>query len=160
MSSALLRILLALLFFSSIPQKSDGQFEDWCIADEQTPDDELQKALDWACRNGADCSKIQEKQHCYLPNTLKDHASFAFNSYYQKMKNKGGSCYFNAAAIITDLDPRDVMGRAVHVLIKCKPMCDFLLLKSLLSDGISSLAKLRPRKRNFFCWHKSWFMQI
>ncbi|KAI8000883.1 Glucan endo-1,3-beta-glucosidase 4 [Camellia lanceoleosa] len=106
MSSALLRILLlVLLFFSSIPQKSDGQFEDWCIADEQTPDDELQKALDWACRNGADCSKIQEKQHCYLPNTLKDHASFAFNSYYQKMKSKGGSCYFNAAAIITDLDP-------------------------------------------------------
>ncbi|GFS38337.1 carbohydrate-binding X8 domain superfamily protein [Actinidia rufa] len=104
-SSAMLRILLALLFLSSIPQKSDGQFEDWCIADEQTPDEELQKALDWACGNGADCRKIQVNQPCFLPNTVKDHASFAFNSYYQKLKHKGASCYFNAAAIITALDP-------------------------------------------------------
>lgn len=83
----------------------DAQFEDYCIADEQTPDEELQNAINWACGNGADCSKIRLNQPCYLPNTVKDHASFAFNSYYQKFKHKGGSCYFNAAAIITALDP-------------------------------------------------------
>lgn len=79
---------------------------EWCIADEQTPDEELQRALDWACgKGGADCSKIQVNHPCYLPNTLRDHASYAFNSYYQKFKHKGASCYFNSAAITTDLDP-------------------------------------------------------
>ncbi|GMN36605.1 hypothetical protein TIFTF001_006146 [Ficus carica] len=108
MSSALLRILLALLLFTLTPQRSGGQYymEEWCIADEQTPDEELQKALGWACqKGGADCSKIQAGQPCYLPNTLKDHASYAFNDYYQKYKHKGGSCYFNAAALVTALDP-------------------------------------------------------
>lgn len=86
-----------------------GQFEEWCIADEQTPDEELQRAMDWACeKGGADCSKIKVNQPCYLPNTLKDHASYAFNNYYQRFKHKGASCYFNAAAITTDLDPSKI----------------------------------------------------
>lgn len=80
--------------------------KEWCIADEQTPGDILQQALDWACGyGGADCKMIQPNKPCYLPNTVRDHASYAFNSYWQKFKNKGGSCYFNAAAMVTDLDP-------------------------------------------------------
>lgn len=91
----------------------DGQFEGWCIADEQTPDDELVKALDWACGiGGADCSKIQANKPCYLPNTIRDHASYAFNNYYQKFKNKGATCYFNSAALITDLDPSKMPKRS------------------------------------------------
>ncbi|KAK2648429.1 hypothetical protein Ddye_015918 [Dipteronia dyeriana] len=99
--------MLALLVMSMITRKSDGEFEQWCIADEQTPDDELQGALDWACGRGggADCSKIQVNQPCYYPNTVRYHASYAFNSYYQKYKHKGGSCYFKGAAMITELDP-------------------------------------------------------
>ncbi|KAH1243866.1 CASP-like protein 2B1 [Glycine max] len=105
MTSTMLKILMALLLLS-LSFQAYGQFEEWCIADEQTPDDELQRAMEWACgKGGADCSKIQVNQPCYLPNTLKDHASYAFNNYYQRFKNKGGSCYFNSAAITTDLDP-------------------------------------------------------
>ncbi|XP_024032103.1 glucan endo-1,3-beta-glucosidase 12 [Morus notabilis] len=107
MSNYLLRILLALLFLSVVPQKSDGEFdEQWCIADEQTPDDELQVALDWACgKGGADCSQIQVNKPCYFPNTVRAHASYAFNSYFQRFKHKDGSCYFKGAALITELDP-------------------------------------------------------
>ncbi|OMO51822.1 hypothetical protein CCACVL1_29569, partial [Corchorus capsularis] len=100
------RITLLLLLLSVIPQKSVGEFEQWCIADEQTPDDELQAAIDWACgKGGADCSKIQVNQPCYLPNTVRSHASYAFNDYFQKFKNNGGSCFFRGAAMITELDP-------------------------------------------------------
>ncbi|XP_059309513.1 glucan endo-1,3-beta-glucosidase 4-like [Lycium barbarum] len=105
MSFNLIKILVALLFFSIVPLKSEGQFHDWCIADEQTPDDELVQALNWACQNGADCTKIQENQPCYLPNTAREHASYAFNSYYQNLKQKGASCYFNSAAVLTAHDP-------------------------------------------------------
>ncbi|KAK6149649.1 hypothetical protein DH2020_017174 [Rehmannia glutinosa] len=105
MSVMLKKTLIILILLLSISYHSDAQFEGYCIADEQTPEDELVAAMKWACGNGADCRLIEEKQPCYLPNTPKDHASYAFNSYYQNMKHKGGSCYFNAAAVLTALNP-------------------------------------------------------
>ncbi|KAI3457722.1 hypothetical protein Pfo_014385 [Paulownia fortunei] len=106
MSVVKMWFVLALLLVTIYSQKSDGLLEEWCIADEQTPDSELQVGLDWACgRGGANCSKIQVGQACFWPNTVSAHASYAFNNYYQKFKHRGGSCYFNSAAITTDLDP-------------------------------------------------------
>ncbi|CAN1121145.1 Glucan endo-1,3-beta-glucosidase 4 [Linum perenne] len=99
-------VSLLLLVISVAIQNSDGQVEQWCVADEQTPDEELQAGIDWACgKGGANCSKIQVNQPCYWPNTKKEHASYAFNNYFQKLKHKGGSCYFNGAAIVTEIDP-------------------------------------------------------
>ncbi|PWA95202.1 X8-like protein [Artemisia annua] len=107
MSPFLLKILLPVLLLVVIfTQQSKGDFEQWCIADSQASDAELQAALNYTCgEGGADCSKIQENQPCYQPNTLKDHASFAFNAYYQKFKHSGASCYFNSAAMTTEKDP-------------------------------------------------------
>ncbi|KAL9373335.1 hypothetical protein Peur_032955 [Populus x canadensis] len=50
---------------------------------------------------------MQRNQPCYLPSTARDHASYAFKNYYQKFKHEGATCYFNAAALITDLDPTE-----------------------------------------------------
>ncbi|CAN4084506.1 unnamed protein product [Withania somnifera] len=101
------RNFLALLLLLFVTKNSaNGQLEEWCIVDEQTPDSELQVALDWACgKGGADCSKIQKDQVCYYPNTVRDHASYAFNNYFQKYKKKGGTCFFNNAAMVTQVDP-------------------------------------------------------
>jgi hypothetical protein len=78
----------------------------WCIADEQTPDDILHIALSWACGlGGADCTMIEPNKSCYIPNRVRDHASYVFNSYWQNYKKHGGSCYFNTAAMFIDLNP-------------------------------------------------------
>ncbi|PIM99886.1 Glucan endo-1,3-beta-D-glucosidase [Handroanthus impetiginosus] len=112
----LVKIPLALIFFLSIwIQGSDAQFEDYCIADNQASEDELVNAMRWACSNGADCSAIQDYQNCYFPNTTKDHASYAFNSYYQNMKHSGASCYFTATAILTGLDPSHDSCKFVYI---------------------------------------------
>ncbi|AET00920.2 putative glucan endo-1,3-beta-D-glucosidase [Medicago truncatula] len=107
MPISILKLMFPLLFIAMIlPKSANAEFELWCVADEQTTDSDLQDALNWACgKGGADCSKIQQDQPCYFPNTLKDHASYAFNSYFQKFKNNGGSCYFRGAAMTTEVDP-------------------------------------------------------
>ncbi|XP_011045314.1 PREDICTED: glucan endo-1,3-beta-glucosidase 3-like isoform X2 [Populus euphratica] len=87
---------------STNPTSSGGQ---WCIASTIASQTALQVAIDYACGfGGADCSAIQPGSGCYNPNTLRDHASYAFNSYYQK--NPGAtSCVFGGTAQLTSTDP-------------------------------------------------------
>ncbi|XP_076915606.1 uncharacterized protein LOC143575021 [Bidens hawaiensis] len=73
----------------------------WCIAKSGTS----QAALDYACgTGGADCASIQQGSSCYEPATLQNHASYAFNSYYQK-NPPPKSCDFGGAAAITSTNP-------------------------------------------------------
>ncbi|PPD84951.1 hypothetical protein GOBAR_DD18125 [Gossypium barbadense] len=66
----------------------------------------LHTALDWACGPGrANCSEIQPGESCYQPNNVKNHASCAFDSYYQMEGKASGSCDFKGVAMITTTDP-------------------------------------------------------
>ncbi|XP_022148003.1 glucan endo-1,3-beta-glucosidase 12-like [Momordica charantia] len=86
----------------SSPPSSGGS---WCIASQSVSQTALQVAIDYACGyGGADCSAIQPGQSCYNPNTIHDHASYAFNSYYQK-NPVPNSCNFGGTAVITSTDP-------------------------------------------------------
>ncbi|CAN1150257.1 Glucan endo-1,3-beta-glucosidase 1 [Linum perenne] len=77
----------------------------WCIASSSASETALQVALDYACGyGGADCSAIQSGSSCYNPNTVRDHASYAFNAYYQK-NPAPTSCAFGGAAQLTSTDP-------------------------------------------------------
>ncbi|KAI9184809.1 hypothetical protein LWI28_001264 [Acer negundo] len=79
----------------------------WCVANGKAGDEKLQKAIDYACgEGGADCRPIQDGSTCYDPNTLEAHASYAFNSYYQKNSRKAGSCDFGGAAYVVTQSPR------------------------------------------------------
>ncbi|XP_057784465.1 glucan endo-1,3-beta-glucosidase 12 [Salvia miltiorrhiza] len=78
----------------------------WCVAKPSVPAETLQEALDYACGEGdADCEAIKEDGSCFHPDTLVAHASYAFNSYWQKTKANGGTCGFGGTAIIITSDP-------------------------------------------------------
>ncbi|XP_010538222.1 PREDICTED: PLASMODESMATA CALLOSE-BINDING PROTEIN 4-like [Tarenaya hassleriana] len=77
----------------------------WCIASPSASPKALQVALDYACGyGGADCGLIQQGASCSEPNTVHDHASYAFNDYYQKHPGSE-SCVFGGTAQLTSTDP-------------------------------------------------------
>ncbi|KAG4398790.1 hypothetical protein GLYMA_08G112100v4 [Glycine max] len=82
-----------------------GGTASWCVARSDASSDALQTALDYACGAGGDCLPLQPDGLCFLPNTIQAHASYAFNSYYQRRTRAPGSCDFAATATIATSDP-------------------------------------------------------
>ncbi|KAI3972741.1 hypothetical protein MKX01_019399 [Papaver californicum] len=88
------------------PGSSSVEKRLWCVAKPSVPADDLQEAIDYACGvGGADCDEIKPNGSCYNPDTVVAHASYAFNSYWQKNKNNGGTCSFGGTAMIISTDP-------------------------------------------------------
>ncbi|XWS19790.1 hypothetical protein CRYUN_Cryun31cG0046600 [Craigia yunnanensis] len=87
---------------TTTPATSGGT---WCVANQGASPTAIQVAIDYACGyGGADCSAIQPGGSCYEPNTIHDHASYAFNDYYQKHPAPT-SCVFGGTAQLTNTDP-------------------------------------------------------
>ncbi|CAI9108148.1 OLC1v1007681C3 [Oldenlandia corymbosa var. corymbosa] len=88
---------------SSVGGNSSGVF---CVVRPDADTEKLQNGLNWACgQGGANCTAIQTGQPCYFPDSLQNHASYAYNDYYQRMHLIGGTCDFNGSAILTSQDP-------------------------------------------------------
>ncbi|XP_022848306.1 extensin-like [Olea europaea var. sylvestris] len=77
----------------------------WCVAKPSVPDPIIQEAMNYACGAGADCDQIQPSGSCFQPNTLFAHASYAFNSFWQRTKVAGGTCEFGGTSILVTIDP-------------------------------------------------------
>ncbi|XP_068668291.1 glucan endo-1,3-beta-glucosidase 3-like [Aristolochia californica] len=90
---------------AAVSTSSSGQT--WCVANGKVGEKKLKVALDYACgEGGADCRQIQPGANCYDPNTMEAHASYAFNSYYQKKGRGIGTCDFQGAAYVVTQLPK------------------------------------------------------
>ncbi|WOK99709.1 pollen-specific leucine-rich repeat extensin-like protein 3 isoform X2 [Canna indica] len=87
------------------PSPTVGSRGLWCVAKPTVPDPIIQEAMNYACGSGADCDSIQPNGSCYQPDTLIAHASFAFNSYWQRTKVAGATCDFGGTAMLVTKDP-------------------------------------------------------
>ncbi|XP_061992919.1 PLASMODESMATA CALLOSE-BINDING PROTEIN 3 [Rosa rugosa] len=86
----------------------------YCICKDGVGDAALQKALDYACGAGADCTPIIQNGACYNPNTVKDHCNWAVNSYFQKKGQTQMSCDFAGAATISQTPPTTTSSSCVY----------------------------------------------
>ncbi|RZR86091.1 hypothetical protein BHM03_00013194 [Ensete ventricosum] len=112
---------------------SSSSSQSWCVASQTASKTALQVALDYACGyGGADCSAIQEGGSCYNPNTVRDHASYAFNDYYQKNPiptscGFGGTAQNPATFTIITTDRRSICLHlhSQHKLIRPQHDCSY-----------------------------------
>ncbi|XP_038695095.1 glucan endo-1,3-beta-glucosidase 4-like [Tripterygium wilfordii] len=94
------------LSLSTSDQITGNSSVTFCVVRQNADSNKLRDGLNWACGQGqANCSRIQQGQPCYLPDTLQNHASYAYNDYYQKMHSVGGTCDFSGTAMTTTVDP-------------------------------------------------------
>ncbi|XVF59286.1 hypothetical protein PTKIN_Ptkin07bG0263400 [Pterospermum kingtungense] len=96
------------------PPKTEVVQKLWCVAKPSVPAETLQEPMDYACgEGGADCEEIMPHGSCFYPDTVVAHASYAFNSYWQKTKRNGGTCDFGGTAMIINADPSFLQCRFV-----------------------------------------------
>eukprot|EP01065_Artemidia_motanka_P032639 TRINITY_DN39629_c0_g1_i1.p1 TRINITY_DN39629_c0_g1~~TRINITY_DN39629_c0_g1_i1.p1 ORF type:complete len:542 (+),score=154.31 TRINITY_DN39629_c0_g1_i1:65-1690(+) len=74
-----------------------------CVANPTADDTKIVPALSWACgQGGVDCSAVQKGAARYYPNTVKAHANYVFDAYFQAHSSGGaGSCDFGGTGLLT-----------------------------------------------------------
>lgn len=87
------------------PPTAMGGSGKWCVAKSDANDAALQANIDYVCSSGLDCKPIQAGGVCYNPNTVRSHASYAMNAYYQFNGPHDFNCDFNHTGVITSSDP-------------------------------------------------------
>lgn len=91
---------------SPLPAGGGAKEKQWCLPKPEADDDALQRNIDYVCGLDSEyCGAIQEGSVCFNPNTVRAHASYAMNSYYQAMGRNGYDCNFAETGIITNVNP-------------------------------------------------------
>lgn len=96
------RLILLVVMAAALAGRSDGA---WCVCRQDLPDSTLQKTLDYACGDGADCKPTLQNGACFSPDTVKAHCSYAVNSFYQRNNQNSQACVFSGTAVLTNTDP-------------------------------------------------------
>ncbi|KAJ0101867.1 hypothetical protein Patl1_06392 [Pistacia atlantica] len=81
----------------------------YCVAKAEADDKALQSNIDYACSKGVDCKPIQAGGACFDPNTVRSHAAFAMNSYYNVFGRNDFDCGFAGTGVITSQNPSEIV---------------------------------------------------
>ncbi|KAG0581652.1 hypothetical protein KC19_4G269100 [Ceratodon purpureus] len=76
----------------------------WCVVLRNSDVYAVQTALNWACAR-INCGPTYVGGTCFIPNTIWDHASWAFNAYYNSMNGAQDACNFSGTAYVSSNDP-------------------------------------------------------
>ncbi|KAK3442133.1 hypothetical protein EUGRSUZ_B02367 [Eucalyptus grandis] len=85
------------------PPTSSGK--KWCVPRSDASDQALQANIDYVCSAQVDCKPIQTGGACFDPNTVRSHAAYAMNAYYQSMGQHDYDCDFDKTGVVTAVDP-------------------------------------------------------
>ncbi|XP_042476734.1 glucan endo-1,3-beta-glucosidase-like [Macadamia integrifolia] len=88
---------------SSAPPAASGK--KWCVPKAGASDSALQANINYVCSLGVDCKPIQAGGSCFDPNTVRSHASYAMNAFYQANGLHDFDCDFAQTGFITTADP-------------------------------------------------------
>ncbi|XP_031486823.1 glucan endo-1,3-beta-glucosidase-like [Nymphaea colorata] len=77
----------------------------WCVPKADVDGGALQKNIDYVCSSGVDCSPIQPGGACFQPSTVKSHAAYAMNAYFQSAGRHDFNCDFAGTGVMTATDP-------------------------------------------------------
>jgi len=97
-----MEVPLLLMLLLAMFNGSDAAF---CVCKSDASPAAMQKAIDYACGKGADCTQITSSGPCFNPVSVVAHCSYACNSYYQKYAGMGATCDFTGVATLTGADP-------------------------------------------------------
>lgn len=77
----------------------------WCLPKTGADLEALQRNIDYVCGLGLDCEPIKENGSCYAPNTVRAHAAYVMNAYFQATEGNDSDCDFDQTGALTTVDP-------------------------------------------------------
>lgn len=127
----------------------------WCVAKPTVPDPIIQEAMNYACASGADCDTIQPSGTCFQPDTVYAHASYAFNSYWQRTKVAGGTCSFGGTAMLVTVDPSKLLFiKSCIWLSACHQALNILISTLVFSSSQAMMGAIMCTTNSIF-WRQS-----
>lgn len=88
---------------SPVPGSNGGKT--WCIPTTGASEEALQMNIDYVCGLGFDCQPIRKGGRCFYPDSVRAHAAYAMNVYYQATGRHDYDCDFRRTGAITSSNP-------------------------------------------------------
>lgn len=92
------------------PQPAPAGGKRWCVPKPSASDTALQNNLNYVCSQGVDCSPIQPGGSCFNPTTVRAHAAYAMNAFYQTKGRNDYNCDFAGTGVLVATDPSKLLG--------------------------------------------------